>query len=435
MQKTCGILNLKLVSLQTLSFGGYLCMIAIPAVLLNPIPYNSFLNVLSPQQTFQQTVLFGLFGYATGTFIISKILGFKVEEQKKYFSKKIKKDFYKHSYLATILLSIMSVFIMGLYFVQIGLALQDYPIFKMFSSNNINELAFAREKVFKLVDPRWNASPAAYLFFFYLGLRVWLFPFLVIYSFLSFLVTREKRWLFLFGLNLVHSVFYAALSIARAPVAALVLRLVLAWHYFRLCVIGKFQTALVIFLVLFFPLLVTTLAYGHENPASGLTAVIRRLFITPADDLYVYFQAFPVYFDFQQGGTLLKPFLHLFRQDHFYIENEIYKFQFPFSDIKSGHANAAFLGNLYADFGPFGSIIGSIFTGLIIQFFNIFLCRSEKNIMNVTLYAYLVYSLWIINFGSLTSVLGTNGVIFIFLMPVVYTFLDKVLNLINKIKC
>lgn len=432
MHKTSEILNPRFVSLQTFSFGGYLFMIALPSVLQNPTSYSNFLNVLSPQQTFQQTVILGLFGYAIGTLLANNLQKFNIQEQKKYFSAKILKDKYQNSFLITILLSILSTCILVAYLVQNGLSLNDYPIVKMFSSSNTNELALAREKVFKLIDPRWNASKTAFLFFFYLALRVWLFPFLVVYSFLSYLVTREKKWIFLFGINFFQSVFYAALSIARAPVAALMLRLALAWHYFKLCVIGKIQATLIIFLILFFPLLVTTLAYGHASVSSGLMAVFRRLFITPAEDLFVYFQAFPLYFDYQRGGTLLKPVYHLLRWEHFYIENEIYNFQFPFSDVKSGHANAAFLSNLYADFGPWGAIVGSGVAGLIIQYINICLLRSKRNIMNVTIYAYLVYTLWIINFGSLTSVLGTNGFIFIILMPVVYSFSDKILNIIKK---
>ena len=432
MHKTCEILNPKFVSLQTFSFGGYLLMISLPSVLQNPTPYNNFLNVLNPQQTFQQTVILGLFAYAIGTLLANKILHFNIKEQKKYFSTKVLKDNYQNSFLTTILLSVLSTCILLTYLLQNGLPLNDYPIIKMFASSNINELALAREKVFKLIDPRWNSSSTAFLFFFYLALRVWLFPFLVVYSFLSFLVTREKRWLFLFGINFFQSVFYAALSIARAPVAALMLRLALAWHYFKQCVVGKMQVALIVFLILFFPLLVTILAYGHANALSGLIAVFRRLFITPAEDLFVYFEAFPIYFDFQRGGTLIKPFLHILHWEHFYIENEVYNFQFPFSDVKSGHANAAFLSNLYADFGPYGSIVGSGVAGLIIQYINICLVRSARNIMNVTMYAYLVYTLWIINFGSLTSVLGTNGLLFIFLMPVVYSFSDKILNSIKN---
>jgi len=432
MQKTCEILNPKLVSLQTFSFGGYLFMIALPSVLQNPIQYTDFLNVLNPKQTFQQTVTLGLFAYAIGTLFANKMLHFNTKEQKKYFSTKVLKDEYENSFLTTILLSILSTCILLAYLLQIDLPLSDYPIVKMFASSSISELALAREKVFKLIDPRWNSSQTAFLFFFYLALRVWLFPFLVVYSFLSFLVTREKRWLYLFAINFFQSVFYAALSIARAPVAALMLRIALAWHYFKLCVVGKMRAVLIILLIVSFPVLVTTLAYGHANALSGLLAVFRRLFITPAEDLFVYFEAFPIYFDFQRGGTLLKPFFHLLRWEHFYIENEVYNFQFPFSDVKSGHANAAFLSNLYADFGPYGSIVGSGVAGLIIQYINVCLVRSTRNVMTVTMYAYLVYTLWIINFGSLTSVLGTNGLLFIFLMPVVYSFSDKILNVIKN---
>ena len=94
------------------------------------------------------------------------------------------------------------------------------------------------------------------------------------------------------------------------------------------------------------------MAYFSEGSFfQGALSIFTRLFITPAQDLYVYFKAFPTYFDFQYGETLLKPLKHLLNLKYFYVENEIYKFQFPYSEIKTGHANAAYLSNLYADYG------------------------------------------------------------------------------------
>ena len=86
MHKTSEILNPRFVSLQTFSFGGYLFMIALPSVLQNPTSYSKFLNVLSPQQTFQQTVILGLFAYAIGTLLANKILHFNIKEQKNIFT-------------------------------------------------------------------------------------------------------------------------------------------------------------------------------------------------------------------------------------------------------------------------------------------------------------------------------------------------------------
>lgn len=435
MQRACAILSIKYVTIQSFAFGGFLFMIYIPTS-LNFMPSQEIgLYYNNPVTIFQYTVLFSLLSYSAGVYLTNCACNFRVNEQNIYFNQLINKSDYKYDYKITATLTLVALIICMSYFVHIGISPLDYPLFKMFKTNDSMELAQAREAVFKLIDPRWSNSEYSFLFYIYLGLRMWLFPFLVLYTFINFLQTKETKWLLLFSSNMFLAVVYAAVSIARAPVAALLLRLSLIWYFYKNCKISRAAMTIAFLLVLLFPILVTSLAYTNSNIATAFYAVFRRLFITPSEDLYVYFQAFPLYFDFQYGSTILKPIYHLLGIEHFYIENEIYHFQFPYSEIPTGHANAAFISNLYADFGSFGGILGTFFIGVAIQYINIQLFRRKKNPMNLSVYVYLMYSFWIINFGSITSVIGTNGVFFIIAMPIVYRSMDYFFQFIGSRYC
>jgi hypothetical protein len=118
---------------------------------------------------------------------------------------------------------------------------------------------------------------------------------------------------------------------------------------------------------------------------------------------------------YQYGGTLVKPILHLLGIPYFYIENYVYLYQFP-QGLPSGHANAAFISNLHADFGLPGVVLGGVLTGALMQGVQIWLARSAKTTFTIALYAFMMYAFWVLNFGSVTSVLGTNGVVAVLLM-------------------
>ena len=79
------------------------------------------------------------------------------------------------------------------------------------------------------------------------------------------------------------------------------------------------------------------------------------------------------------------------------------------TNIVTAHTNAAFPSNLNADFGLLGVIIGAIVVGAMIQYVQITIVRAPKTILNMALYAFMVDAVWVLNFGSINSVLLANG--------------------------
>ncbi len=136
--------------------------------------------------------------------------------------------------------------------------------------------------------------------------------------------------------------------------------------------------------------------------------VLRRLSYTEAYALFTYFKVFPAQHDWLFGQTLMKPILRFWGTD-FYVENYVYVKTFPSSPIPTGHLNAAFQSNFYADFGLPGVLVGGVITGAIMHGLEIYLWRRRKTILELATFAVLVYAFWVLHSGSLTSVLITNG--------------------------
>lgn len=365
-------------------------------------------------------------------------------------------------------------------------------------------LAQLREETFKLLDPRWNAEAATPLFYLFLPLRTIIDPFVVAALFAAWVVTRERRWFWLFIVVFVAATLYAASSLARAPTAALVLRMFFVFYILRAGLVGWRSAALWAAAVVAFPLLVTSAAYRpgpppadcgpaaarvpeiaaivlidpyralevapphatpgplstapvavptvppagpgavqataappapvtappRVHPVSGLGdaagQVVRRLSYTEAFALYTYFRVFPAEHDWLWGQTLLKPLFRLWGGD-FYVENFVYQRTYPTSPIPTGHLNAAFQSNFYADFGLPGVLGGGLITGAVMGLIEVYLWRRRKTFLELATFAVLVYAFWVLHSGSLTSVLISNGALLVLIIPPAMRFGERIL--------
>jgi hypothetical protein len=92
--------------------------------------------------------------------------------------------------------------------------------------------------------------------------------------------------------------------------------------------------------------------------------------------------------------------------------------------VASGHSNAAFQSNLHADFGVVGVLLGGFLVGVLMQGIQIYILRREKTVLNIALYSFMVYAFWVLNMGSVTSVLFVNGVVPVFLLVLLFNGME-----------
>lgn len=343
-----------------------------------------------------------------GIFFINYLYNFKKVEIENYF---IARPFISSTldvYPAIFFISIVSVSFISYYFYQIP----SVPIIEMIQGGDSHSLAVSREESFKLLDPRWGGG--TYLFYVYLFLRTVVFPMLIIITLGYFLYTKKRKWLYLFILVFCIGGFYAISQLSRAPIAAIIMRMIVFLLLFYRGNISLKNIVIGGVIMMAYPLMVTMSYATDRTVLEGIEAVIIRLTYTPAEDLYYYFEIFPLHHEYLYGETLIKPFLKLLELDYFYIENYVALYISP-GGLQSAHANAAFLSNLNADFGLIGVFFGGLFAAMLMQWLQIKILRKEKNIYNMSIYVFILYAIWVLNFGSITSVLFVNGVIPVFI--------------------
>lgn len=424
MHRTAAILDIKRVGIVSFWYFTYIIMVYIPSILV-------YFEKQSPyRDTFLFSVQSVLVTVPLGIYIFNLFSKFKPTEIKVYWESPVyRESLGAHKFIAYLFILIGCLAVTVLYFMHTKVIPLVYLIQH---PNQVEALILLREQSFKALDPRWADSGGTKMFYVYLFLRTMIYPFIIIVTLGYYLLSRKLKWLLLFlGTSLI-GVFYAASSIARAPVAAIFLRVMVFLYIYKCGKISKRLIVILLILVLLFPVFVTSFGYGSNNGLIDvMQSVFRRMCYTPAWGLYYYFEIFPENHDFVFGQTLAKPFLQFFTKDFFYIENYVYKYMFP-TRVVTGHENDAFISNFYADFGLWGVVFGGIIVGFIMQFFQVYFIRSKKTVVNIALFSFMIYAFWVLNSGSLTSVLFVNGVLPVFIFVGIIKCFESVLHIHNQ---
>jgi oligosaccharide repeat unit polymerase len=269
-------------------------------------------------------------------------------------------------------------------------------------------LVTLREESFKLLD-----SPFLYA---YDVLRNVVYPFLIALALGYYLISRRRRWLLLCLVTAAVGLFYAAVSVAKAPVAVIVLVAVLFGYLY---VDGRvsLRAATAGFCAVFlFPaaVLVRSLSGLGFSAADIALAILRRLFYVPAEVLYNYFVVVPDIVPYLYGRTIGR--VQWILDDRgVNIGNFVFRFMYP-ERIESGLANASFLGYLHADFGVAGVLLGGVLVGALMQGLQRWLTRRPKTVTTLAAYAYLLWVACKVNFQSLPQIILSGGVIVILVL-------------------
>jgi oligosaccharide repeat unit polymerase len=265
-----------------------------------------------------------------------------------------------------------------------------------------------REESFKLLN-----SPFVY---FYDVVRNVVYPFLIAVALGYYLSSRRPLWLVLLLITAGVGVFYAAASIAKTPVAVIMLVTALFVYLYRG---GRFgwRTMVVSFLAVFvFPVAVVFQSFsGMGFQASDIAlAIVRRVFYVPAEVLYNYFVVVPDIVPYLNGRTIGRVQWILGESD-INIANFVFQRMFP-TRLESGLANTSFLGYLHADFGVPGILLGGALAGALMQLCQLWLSRRPKTMVTLAAYAYFLWVAWKVNSQSLTQILLSGGAVVILLL-------------------
>jgi hypothetical protein len=276
------------------------------------------------------------------------------------------------------------------------------------ASGDADSLIRLREASFKLLNSR--------LLYLYALTRSYGLPYLAMVTMGLYLRYWRRRDLALWMFVLVQALFFAAATIARLPVAQLLLLLVLYSHlatrgsHWRRLGLGAVG-------VLAFPMIVV-MAVSDVGFVVAIQSIVRRLFTAPADVLYWYFALFPEVHDFL-GGHSIGKLAWVLGADPFNVPNYV-AIQGLNTRIQTANANAAYPGGLYADFGFAGLFIGSLIVGLLLSTIQLTLTRGRKHIVNLATYCFSLYCAWLLQSTAVLVVLATHGWIPALVSPLLF---------------
>lgn len=268
---------------------------------------------------------------------------------------------------------------------------------------NYAQIVQLRESAFKLLD-----SPLIYP---YAWLRNMIFPTLIMMALGYYLVHRRKQWLAIFLFCLCLGVAYNGFAMAKMPVAAIFLMLILFIFVYRAGRIKKRNILIGASLLLGIPVIsLIFLYYGSSfGILNSIRFILRRIFQVPAQALYYYFEVFPEHVGFLQGRSIAR-LADIMGWEFFNTANYVFKYIFPHG-VETGLTNAAFIGNLHADFGISGVVLGGVVAGFLMQSIQIMFLRNKKTVANLALYAYMLFAFWLLNSTALPGIFLTYGVL------------------------
>jgi hypothetical protein len=411
MRRLVGAFSLRYLTIPAFFFLFYVLRIYLPSTLV------FFQQGESRDYRYLFAVYSVLLTVPAGIMCANGLFRFDKREIRTYLSKRVERE--KHGFHLKVLFGILLLFSVGLMLVYMR-KVETIPLFYMMKHpGQYAILTQLREESFKLLQ----VTPMLkYLFSWLRGL---LFPFLIILSLGMFWQCKERVWFAYLVIALVFGSLYAGMSLAKAPVAAIFLTIFIFACVYRKITISLKFSLLFIFLLLAFPILVIFMVSPSSMDGASTTRLItffptvlwaigRRLFYMPAYVLYYYFEVFPAEVGYLWGASVGKSAL-LFRKEHFETASYVFRYIYPHGN-PNGLANAAFVGNLHADFGVVGVILGGLLTGVLLQSLQIHFMRNPKTVLNLSAYAFLIYAFTMLDSTALPIILLTNGVIMAFVL-------------------
>lgn len=403
VRRSCYVFNLKRGTITAFWYLSYLAMIFFPA-------FGVYFNQEGP---YRARYLFAvesvLITVPLGWWLASSWSRFRREEIDGFFESSLE-DMVSGRLLMrrSRFLLVICLALTGMYLAEV----RAIPLFYLIRNpGEAFQAGILREEAFKLLD-----SP---LLYFYQLVRAVLYPMLILIALGAYLRFRQRSWLILLIVASTCGVFFAALTLAKAPVALIFLLIGVFLYLYRQGSLSRKAVAIVLALVLLFPLFVVIYGFADASgdavgPLVAMAAIGSRLFSIPSEAVYYYFEFFPDQVKYLHGRSIDK-LARITGQAPFDTANAIGLYAFN-AGVASITANAAFIADLNADFGMWGVLAGGVLAGIVMQAVQIVILRRRKTVVTLACFSFLIIAFWFLQSTSLPVVLASNGVILTLLL-------------------
>lgn len=398
MQRLVGLLNLKKLTIAGFFYFLYFAVILVPGFFI-------FADEVTPSRwRFLLGVESVLITVPIGVAIANLCFGSRRSEVSTFFSQPVEAEPLGRPAVRFYLAFLFSAVVFTLIYLK---QTPEIPLFYLLRNpGQFLTAALLREDSLKLLH-----SPLTYV---YGVLRGTIFPFLILIAYGRYKRQQQKSWRRLFLISLAIGIFYASLTIEKSPVAAIIGLLFLFYYLFAGGQVGRATSIAGVALFLCFPIAVILLAY-HGSESGSLEAAIRaigiRLFYSPAQIVYAYFEVFPAVIPFQHGASITK-LAALFGWHAVNIPNAVGMYMNTGTDLDTITANSCFIGNLNADFGLPGVVVGGVFAGFFMQAVSTYFYRRRKTVVNLAGLAICMWAFGLLVTTGLPTTLLSGGVAF-----------------------
>jgi oligosaccharide repeat unit polymerase len=281
------------------------------------------------------------------------------------------------------------------------------PIIKIIlaqGSENVYELAYAARAEFS----RYGRGAGSYFFQGYFQqFYLIVLPFVSVYVGAQYLHQRTAflRWLWILCGTI--TVFVLAVSLQRWPTMFfIILNYILFASY-----AGRIKISHALMFVFLALSLFGFLTYirGMEGFAMAVDWIWYRIYWTNVDVLYSLFELFPEHIDFFGGQAFISDIKGVMPGPDTGFARWLY--DKVYQVYGNGTASTMMWGELYADFGLIGVLIGSLFIGFTMQSLYIFLIRGNKDTLSLLLYTIFTMALGQLGIANVSTVLIQYGMV------------------------
>jgi len=289
-------------------------------------------------------------------------------------------------YLVTVLSSIVIV--------TVYISVADYvPLIGSFTRYGEMEGQIVRHSIYKV--------PEIIQYAYALTVRFFL-PFCVLYAYLMAYVCKG-RWRYSFLIMFCLALFSSMMSLERSNTLGLFILLILAHYSIKNVLIAKKQATILVVALIVGGLMHRAqyqLDINLKNIMGYMVGFfISRIWLDPSYMTFVAFNEYNYATTFLYGKSIRV--LSLFGVEHVHF------------------SSVGFVGDLWANFGPLGVIIGTIIIGFILQFIQLRFFK-KKSILTLMIYIMLLLNGAWLMYGSVLSTMVVSVYLLSILLLLVF---------------
>lgn len=234
--------------------------------------------------------------------------------------------------------------------------------------------------------------------------------FLTFFAYCYWLIRKTKASALFFIATFIYSAFVAVMAVEKAPLAWLLVGLLMTHVIVKANGDVSFKLGLLLFVGVITLLCVMSMVFsGYGEIGSVLWSVFSRAFSGSIAPAYFYLEFFPEHQSYLYGRTFPNPG-GIFPYEPYLYTVEVMNWVFPWHVEEGvvGTAPTVFWGEAYANFGPIGVPVVAFLVGGFLAAISYLISRLQVNPISVA------FSVWIILMFKDLSITGFSDFVFNF---------------------